>query len=294
MTIEQLRNFIVVARFCNIAKAADYLYISHSSLSRSISALESDLGVQLLIRDNRSVRLTPAGEYIKANGPELLQAFDVFCQQVRNSGNDVLGNLTVAMPNFENDDLFDCLHAFRRQYPDIRLKMSCVGVDDVSQQVLQGSADIGITYSYQVPSHNPYLESTKLYDEPFCLVVGADHYLASQDSISAFDLPNEELGMMEAGLKNWMSSGSGNLENSATTPAENTQSVTSLMLQVKAGLQIAILPYSLAREHGAGCHIVEVTDATGNLSVVMLRLKKSANIAADLLRKMLAERFLAS
>ena len=56
--------------FCEIAKclsfteAANRLYTTQSSLSKSIASLEQKLGCQLFIRSNRNVTLTPAGEYL--------------------------------------------------------------------------------------------------------------------------------------------------------------------------------------------------------------------------------------
>ncbi|MEA2215062.1 MAG: hypothetical protein QOK19_623 [Solirubrobacteraceae bacterium] len=59
---DQLRYFVTVAEEGQITRAAEKLYIAQPALSQAISQLESDLGLQLLERHPRGVRLTPSGE----------------------------------------------------------------------------------------------------------------------------------------------------------------------------------------------------------------------------------------
>ena len=58
MTLNQLRYFQAVARLQNFRAAAEELYISQPSLSRSIDALEDELGVVLFERAGRGITLT--------------------------------------------------------------------------------------------------------------------------------------------------------------------------------------------------------------------------------------------
>ena len=62
MQLEQLEIFVAVARCGSFTAAAKQLYISHSSTSRAVSALEDELGVRLFYRGNRVNGLTAAGE----------------------------------------------------------------------------------------------------------------------------------------------------------------------------------------------------------------------------------------
>ena len=62
MKNEQLRNFIKVVDCGSINKAAEQLYVSQPSLSRSIHSLEEEMGKELVIRSNRGVTLTPNRE----------------------------------------------------------------------------------------------------------------------------------------------------------------------------------------------------------------------------------------
>jgi DNA-binding transcriptional LysR family regulator len=59
---DQLRYFVTVAEEGQITRAAEKLYIAQPALSQAISQLENDLGLKLLERHPRGVRLTPSGE----------------------------------------------------------------------------------------------------------------------------------------------------------------------------------------------------------------------------------------
>ena len=72
MELEQLRIFLSVAELKSITKTAERLFVSHSTVSRSISSLEAELGVKLFERGNKIELLTPAGEKLRNRAPELL------------------------------------------------------------------------------------------------------------------------------------------------------------------------------------------------------------------------------
>ena len=62
MTIAQVKDFLAILEFGGFSAAADEMYISQSSLSKQIKALEAEIGLELFVRSNNKVSLTPAGE----------------------------------------------------------------------------------------------------------------------------------------------------------------------------------------------------------------------------------------
>ena len=74
MELEQLRHFTAAAEAGSFSAAARSLYISHSTICRSVSALEEELGVRLFERSSRDFRLTEAGEALLPQAQELLDA----------------------------------------------------------------------------------------------------------------------------------------------------------------------------------------------------------------------------
>lgn len=83
MEREQLRIFAAVADCGSFSRAARQLYISHSTTSRAVAALEEELGVRLLERSNRVLGLTKAGEVLLEEAHTLESAFQAAGERVR-------------------------------------------------------------------------------------------------------------------------------------------------------------------------------------------------------------------
>ena len=83
MQLEQLEIFVAVARCGSFSAAAKQLYISHSTTSRAISALEDELGVRLFYRGNRVNGLTAPGETLLEEAVKLLDAAEAATKRVR-------------------------------------------------------------------------------------------------------------------------------------------------------------------------------------------------------------------
>ena len=66
MNLKSLSLFQQLATSLHFSQTAQKNHVSPSTLSRVIQRLEEEIGCELLIRDNRSVTLTPAGEKLKA------------------------------------------------------------------------------------------------------------------------------------------------------------------------------------------------------------------------------------
>ena len=82
MELEQLRIFVAVAKSGSFTKAARQMYISHSTTSRAVSALEAELGVKLIERGNRIMDLTQAGKMLFDGAEEVLQNVQMLAERV--------------------------------------------------------------------------------------------------------------------------------------------------------------------------------------------------------------------
>lgn len=82
MELEQLRIFCTVAACRSFTRAAGQLFVSHSTTSRAVSALERELGVPLLVRDRHTVALTPAGQTLLTGAEDLLRQADALAAAV--------------------------------------------------------------------------------------------------------------------------------------------------------------------------------------------------------------------
>ena len=85
MELEQLRIFLAVAEQGSFTAAAKALFVSHSTTSRAVAALERELGTPLFLRQGRSVSLTHAGETLKPEAERLLMLMDEIKEKVKNT-----------------------------------------------------------------------------------------------------------------------------------------------------------------------------------------------------------------
>lgn len=86
MQLEQLKIFVAVAQCGSFTAAAKKLYISHSTTSRAVAALEEELGVRLFQRGNRVDGLTPAGQVLLEEALKLLDAAKEAAEKVKAAG----------------------------------------------------------------------------------------------------------------------------------------------------------------------------------------------------------------
>lgn len=86
MELGQLRIFAAAAREGSLSGAARRLYISHSTISRTVSALERELGVRLMERGSHALRLTAAGETLLEESGRLFRAAEEAARRVRAAG----------------------------------------------------------------------------------------------------------------------------------------------------------------------------------------------------------------
>src|SRR5215216_1192737 len=71
--LNSLPSFEAAARLLSMSRAADELGVTHGAVSRAVSNLEAQLGVQLMIRATRSIRLTPIGAALAGEIREVLE-----------------------------------------------------------------------------------------------------------------------------------------------------------------------------------------------------------------------------
>ena len=92
-------------------KAAEQLYVSQPSLSRSIHSLEEEMGKELVIRSNRGVTLTPTGRLLYYYGRSILEQFQVLEKLKNLSEESIYSKLAVSVDSiFLRDDLICLLY----------------------------------------------------------------------------------------------------------------------------------------------------------------------------------------
>jgi len=268
MVFEQLRIFLAVAEHRSFTKAAESMYISHSTTSRSVASLEERLGVRLLERDNRSVHLTPAGELLLREGGKLLEDMQTLENRVRSVGSSAHGALSVASVNIVSPALMSGYKDFCKAYPQLSFAMHHRDIGEICSLVTSQTADVGVTFSFALPEDLSAFRVHHVSRERFCLVVPAEHPLANRRSVRAEELSGiPYLHTPALGLHHLPQAESAFSYLMQNGDLISVPTIESLFLHLRSGSGISVVPHPIACEYGADCAILELEDVDETYSV---------------------------
>jgi LysR family nitrogen assimilation transcriptional regulator len=147
MSTRGFRYFVAVARLGSFSAASRRLHIAQSALSRHVKALEGLVGVPLLIREPRGVRMTAEGEELLSHAVHLLDQLEALPRLVGPKSKRVAGRVTVGLPTSVSTVVSaPLLKASMARYPDVRIHL----VESLSgylQEWLEaGRLDLAVLY----------------------------------------------------------------------------------------------------------------------------------------------------
>jgi DNA-binding transcriptional LysR family regulator len=184
--LDDLRAFVAVAELGSFHAAADSLHLSQPALSRRIQKLEGTLGVQLIERDTRQLRLSPVGRDFFFKAKRVLDELDAAVLGISELADRVSGEVTIAaVPTATYYFLPRVIEDFNAQYPRIRIRILDLSANDVLEAVKRGQAEFGINL---LGAQEPDLDFEPLLRDPFLLVCRKDHPLAGLDQVSWADI----------------------------------------------------------------------------------------------------------
>lgn len=169
--INDLFAFLAVAQERSFTRAAGKLGISQSSLSHTIRALETRLGVRLLTRTTRSVSPTEAGERLMQTVAPRLEEIEAELSAVSDLGDRPVGTIRItAIDHVIDSVIWPRIAKVLEQYPDVRVEIS---TDYRMVDIAQDRFDIGVRYGDQVQKD---MVAVRLTPEIPMTIVGSPRY----------------------------------------------------------------------------------------------------------------------
>ncbi|HCH32326.1 MAG TPA: HTH-type transcriptional activator IlvY [Oceanospirillaceae bacterium] len=145
MDIRNLKQFIALAQHLHFGKASGACHVSLSALSRTIRQLETELGVALFTRDNRSVQITPQGQTFLDYARNAVSEWDAIRHLVRDANGQLQGEVSLyCSVTAVYSLLFDLFQRFRQDYPSIEIKLHTGDPDQGIARVISGEEDFAI------------------------------------------------------------------------------------------------------------------------------------------------------
>jgi LysR family transcriptional regulator, benzoate and cis,cis-muconate-responsive activator of ben and cat genes len=247
MEFRQLRSFIAVARTLNFSRAARELHLSQPALSAQIKTLEDDLGILLLERNKRTVRLTRAGESFLADAEVLIDDAAEAKRRAGRFASGEAGHLRIAFVASATLELVPTIAlAFRREYPHVTLELKNLPTVAQVEALEAHTLDVGFV---RLPLTAPKLSVTRLHSEPLAIVVSKSHRLAREKDLTVAHLAGEPfVAYGQRWAPEFYQTWTGICRRAGFTPVvvQETAEMDTALALVAAGMGVAILPEGVA------------------------------------------------
>lgn len=145
MTPHQLRTFVSVADTGSVREAAERLYVSQPAVSSVLAGLQAELGVPLVEREGRGLRLTPAGQVLASHGRRLLGLWEAAVVATVSQADPERGSLRLAAVTTAGEHLVPPqLATFRQAHPDAEVILEVGNRNRVWDLLDHGRVDLAI------------------------------------------------------------------------------------------------------------------------------------------------------
>ncbi len=191
VSLGEILYFIKVAETMNISKTAEYFHLTQPVLSKKMVNLEKQLDLQLFIRTNRLVSLTPAGKHLYEKWKNLISMVEEDIQQAHVLQTGRSKSLVVAcMDSFRPEAfMIPLLDRFREEHPDIHLRIESDAAHDIRGLLQNGEADVIFSIQYDFENRDlDQITCRYLGDTNHCACMKQTNPLAGKKSIAVDDL----------------------------------------------------------------------------------------------------------
>lgn len=192
MDIKQLKYFMAIAEEEQITGAAKKLHIAQPPLSYQLKILESELGVKLVERGSRKVKLTEAGRMLRNRAEQILELTETAEKELKDFKRGIQGTLSIGTVSSSGTSLLpERLNNFHKLYPDIKFEVWEGNTYKILEMLNHGLIEIGIV---RTPFNIENYEAICLEAEPMVAVVSnSSEFIFKKENISLKELKNKPL-----------------------------------------------------------------------------------------------------
>ncbi|NDU86019.1 MAG: LysR family transcriptional regulator [Ferrovum sp.] len=239
INFHHLRAFTEVARQGSFTLAAEQLHLTQPAVSKAVGNLEDVLGISLLERTSRQVKLTPAGEALFAHARSIFTLEQAALEDLAARRGLRKGRLTIgASTTIAAYWLAQDLTHFLELYPDLEVRVSSGNTQTMAHQVLEGEVEVALV---EGPVADERLDCRLWRNEPLVLVAAAHlagHGLMVEHCRWILREEGSGTGLVVAGY----------LARKGLTPAHRVvvESNQAAVQMVVAGAGVAMVPAIMA------------------------------------------------
>jgi LysR family hydrogen peroxide-inducible transcriptional activator len=243
MTLNELRFIVAVAQERNFRRAAEKAFISQPALSLAIQKLEEELALKIFERGKNDVTLTPVGAAIVEQAQRVLEEAERIRVIAAEGKNQLAAPLRIGIIHSVGPYLLpDLIPALKKVAPQMPLDVEENITANLDTLLRNGNLDVIII---ALPFGDASILTRPLYDEPFEVVVNADHRWADRRSIKSSELADEKVLLLNSGhcFSNQVAEACPDLNRKGAEIQKGT-SLETIRNMVASGLGITVLPAS--------------------------------------------------
>ena len=189
MTLEQLEYIIAVYQEGTISAAAQKLNISHPSISRAISSLEAELGVNIFLRSRSGSELTEKGQVVLECAQNILHEVE----RLRSLTGAAREPRILQGKAFPIDSMLfisDVLSALKTQHSHMTVNITHANVSDIINDLKAQKIDFGVLALPHAEREalGPEIKSRLLFESQFMIACSGRSALASREILTASDI----------------------------------------------------------------------------------------------------------
>ena len=291
MELRHLRYFVAVAEEGGFVRAARRLHVAQPALSRQIRDLERDVGAELVDRDPRSSRLTPAGEAVLHEAKAILGEVHHAIERAQGARRGLAGRCAICtgrLPTW-NGMVAGVLMATRRDYPMVEVDVSEAVTQVQWMAVRSGKSDLGIGIA---PTREfSDLEWQRLATQRFdAALLPSTHRLASRASIRLAELSAEPIvaGFRQDSDHHGMCVKVARRATPAT-PILLVETITDAFAQIANGVGWTPFVRSLSEWAPQGVAVVPIEDLDAPLPIYVIWKRGPVSAVVRTVRETLLE-----
>jgi DNA-binding transcriptional LysR family regulator len=195
MTINTLKYFVAVAEVGNFSKVAAEMFVSQPTISRAIKDLEKELGVILLDRVSKNIKMTEAGNIYYFHAKKIIEELERLKTDLQELSVKTDGSLRIAYHHFDAplaDILLKSLQSITQKYPDISVSITDFGNTADLEDNLINKYDLAFAPEKYVKEMRR-VAFEPLYADPLVAVLPVTNPLAPKKSLICADLADKEV-----------------------------------------------------------------------------------------------------
>jgi len=237
-----LHYFYEAATWGSMRLASDRLGVAVSSISRQIAQLEAELGIPLIERGRRTIRLTEAGRLTYQHYKERMASRDTLLESIQQLREVKAGHVDLVVgEGFLCQAFMRLIDDFQRRYPGVTVSVRTLTTPDAARLVVNDEAHMGVVFTLP---NEPRLRTRVSMAQPLLAVCAPDHPAAAEQGLTLERLSAHNLCLPPKSfrIRQLLALAESRLHH-RLEPSLTSDSIHLMRAIAKEGRAVAVLPH---------------------------------------------------